>query len=226
ILRELGWSERSSSHAHYIFIRPVKYPKIRRKIAKPLLPFVDYSSKQFFGLLLRIRAYGYPNLKIEALTSDTLQKFVDPQKNSNSEVTTLRNWEYLSWRFLDSPEFHKYRIVSWKDKDQLFLIKLEPDEGIQIKHIEILMSLNPKHSEFVRQMGSLGIFAKAHDFNYLIMYTNDERLHQKLRQKLLSYPIYQIYAFHSHNNQMMDWLRNSNHSWEFMDSDFERFDPY
>jgi hypothetical protein len=221
IFKKYGWTQNEDSYLHFLFINPFMYPKIAGKIGKPLARFFGFLSKPAIRLLYKRRSFPENLFQVEKLTPENIKCFENSQMQGDNVIATSRNESFLKWRFMDSFDKEYYRVFSIMNKNVKCIIKLHNDG---YKYIEVLTHIEPMaNDDLLKLLASLCIWAGKENYNHVLFYSSRKDRNLMLKFKLRSYSVYQIFAYHSHNKELYDFLDKSEHYWDLCDSDFERY---
>lgn len=222
LLKKMGWGQNLDSYLHFFFIKPLNHHRYKRKTPKLVRTFINAIFSFLISPLYKIRSYSYNAISIEKVTKANIKSFEHSQKKGPNIISTYRDWDYIKWRILNSPDVSLYRIVTHKESGHKLLIKLI--KGPITNHIEILMVKEPidDHS-IVKLTATICSWAVKHDFNYVLNYTTVKSRSNKLKWKLLSYRLAKNYIFFSQNPDMHRLLESSIPYWDLIDDDLEIF---
>lgn len=227
LLRAKGWEQGWNSYLHFFLLDPLKHPRIASKVPVILYKPIRVLSRLIIGFMLRKSRKNENKLVVKKLTPTSLKIFSVEGFKSSTVLTTVRDMEYLTWRFLESPRVKDYRIVYIEGCNQYFIIKLVNPGNETVGHIEILMSSLPDdYSSYKELVAAVNAFAFENKYAYVLTYTNDSKLSSELKKEFKSIVRYQNYAYKSLDSTIMGQIKLKDHRWEFMDSDFERYDDY
>jgi len=223
VFKKYGWVESFDTHLHYYPLMPFNHHKFDGLIPAFLRKILNSASRTFFNIIYHKYASSGDNLCLDDLSSDSLRNFTTSLDVPDNTVTPIRDYDYISWRLLDSPDRDKYRIFSIRDVS--IIIKMYDKYHPRYpKHIDLLWVSNPSNYSVIRHMiSTLAIWGMANDYSYIRHYTSDRELSDYLRKSLKSMVRHRRFAFYSKDIALLDKLKYAKWHWELMDSDFEEF---
>lgn len=216
LLKKIGWTQGYPSHRHYFFIKPFNHHQIKSKISGFIRKPLNLAAKLILYPLYKIHSVSLDQIKVEPVNEENLKSFIHSERKGENIFTTFRDKEFLTWRFLNSPDSKNYKIFF-----------IDPEHGAIIKtknnFVQILMLKEPLDDNlYIKIVATICFWALCNDFNYVVNYTTVRSRHYKMK-KLLSYSIHQRYAFYSVNKDLQKFMDNAQHYWEMADSDLEKF---
>jgi len=224
IFKKLGWLQSPESYYHIYLINPFQ---IRKKlidiIPEKIKLLLNKFTKPILIYFYRKYVIYNNNLYFENLNKTTLKKFLDKLIIPNCGIIPIRDKEYAYWRFLDSPECKKYKLVSYKGKNNFFvIIKLYGKNNEQ--YLDILWISNPFNKKLIRSMiSSIALWALKNSIIYIRQYTSDIHLSNYLKKSLKPIVRHPIFAYNSIDKRLIKKLTKKNWNWELLDSDLENF---
>lgn len=222
LLKKMGWGQNYDSYFHFFFIKPLNHHRYKKKIPKIIRIFVNTLFRCFITLVYKARSYSHDAILIEKVTEENLKAFEHSQKKGTDIISTYRDWNYLDWRILKSPDISSYSIVTHKETGNKLLIKLIKDPITN--HVEILMVKEPIDDHSIQRLtATICLWAVKNNFDYVLKYTTVKSRSNNLKKKLLSYRLAKNYIFFSENPEIQKLLKISTPYWDLIDDDLEKF---
>ena len=154
---------------------------------------------------------------LRTVTADELHRFERPT-SANPETTpvrTLRDAATLTWRFLESPDRGRYRVVS--AAGHAVIIKLGPDRSI-----DVLLHAGDGTPEDLRQLlAGLALFGIRRGDHKLRIYTGDRSVAAGALEGLAGVIARPRFAYFTRDEELQSAAERSGWSWSLADSDFE-----
>ena len=141
-------------------------------------------------------------------------------KKSYALTNTIRDKEYLSWRFLESPDTKLYKVFIKKNKFAA-IVKMRKDKPSS-SHLDILLinDLN-NYKQISSLIRYIILWGKKNNFSYIRTYISNKSLSNKIKKNLFSIVAKPRFACFSYNKEYMKILKKTIFEWHLADSDFE-----
>ena len=222
IFKDLGWHQSPFSFFQVIFIRPFSHKKLSRYFPSSFKHGLNRLSKSLLSILYNKYSYPLKNVVIRKLNDINLLEFLNSNRVGNHIGSTFRDLSFLKWRLLESADSYLYRIFESQDSELKFIIKLNDVGGVS--HIDILLLTEPSYNEnIIKLISTLAIWGKENGYDYIQYYTTRFKRAELIKRKLLAPISYQIYAFHSYDKKIFTDLKKADYYFDYIDSDFEKY---
>ena len=213
-----GWKMYPTSDMHFLVVKPFNHQRLKEKVPDFIRKAGNSLLKPLMKLFYKSKAAFFEDIIVEGLNSKNISHFVDSQKKGKNILTTYRSNEFLQWRYLDSPDLKYYRYFEVKGTNQKAILKIKNNTVAVMLHTEPL-----DDAEYIKLNASVAYWAANEGLDYIIIYNTVNERRKLLKKKLLSLKSIKRYAYFSKNKELMNFLENSEHYWDFADSDFETF---
>jgi hypothetical protein len=132
----------------------------------------------------------------------------------------LRDYEYLNWRFLNSPESEKYIQLSFKNK--YFAIVKKRTEKKYNNYLDLLLiNKFEKHDDFIQFLLKIIVWSNINNLSYVKMIIPDIEVSNYVKNNIFTLITKPRFAYFSKEKNEMNELKNSNFDFQLFDTDFE-----
>lgn len=230
--KKLNWVESFDSYLHYYFIKPSSQLEFINSMPLFLRKILNNVPPSFFKIINHQYISSIDNLRFDDLNSDSLDKFINSIKMTDNTVEPIRDYEYISWRLLNSPDKNKYRIISIDEVNNIsIVIKLENDvremgNNPHSKHIDLLLiSDSSKYSVIRHMISTLATWCFSKGYYYIRYYTSSKGLSDYLSKSLNPRVGNPNFMYYTQDIALLKKLKHSNWHFELIDNDYEFYCP-
>lgn len=223
VFKKHDWIESFDTYYHRLFLLPFNSPKLSNLIPHFSRTIFNILSRPILNLIYQKYASSIDSLRIDDLKSCSLDRFISYSSKRNNTVMAVRDFDYLSWRILNSPDKDKYRIIHMDGVNEVsFIIKM-CDKYHQ--RIDLLWISNPFLFADVRRLiSTLAVWALSKNYTYIRYLTTINELSFYLSKSLKSWVQHLRFAFYSNDTAFLNEIvKRGNWHWQLVDSDFEEF---
>lgn len=221
VFKKTGWQESFNTFLHLNFTYPFSHPAFMRKLPKWLCKILNITILPFIFAFYKTKAYSKNQFKIEKLTDENFIEFYkiyeQKSKNNVTLATPIRDYDFVNWRILYSPNREKYFIYKCKNFQAILLIN--NNHG---KYIDILwITDNRNKLEISKMIATLSLYAIKQKIAYIRFYTSNKVVSDFVKHKTFSKVKHIRFAFFSKNKEIFDKMKKNSFDFELLDSDFE-----
>lgn len=221
IFKKNGWFELHDTNLNYYFIRPFNLPKFVRNFSPMVRSGLNFLSFPFFSWFYRRHQSSLDLLCVENIEPVALTYFQKAYQKQAGIVSPLRDEDYVTWRFLESPARNDYAVVSLPENPVKIIIKKRKDKPLS-QHIDILWVSHPDRiSEVQILLATLAKWSIQEGYDYIRHYLSNKEVSQTLKRSLGAATQHPRFAFFSKDKNIFEKLKTMKWHFEMMDSDFE-----
>ena len=221
IFKKYGWIKTYETNLHYFFLEPMNHPKFIRytKYLNLLFIAMNFIFKYIITLYHYLMIDKKDDIKIEFLNEKNIKFFIND--NLSYDLTnTIKDKEYLTWRFLDSPDIKLYKVFIKKNRFAA-IVKIRKDKPAS-KHLDILLINDlSNYAQISSLIRYIILWGRKNNFSYIRTYISNKSLSKKIKKNLFSIVAKPRFACFSYNKEYMKILKNTIFEWHLADSDFE-----
>ena len=220
VFKKFGWEISNEGFIHHFFLKPMDHMRFSffKKNLELLSNLINFIFINLISINYNVKKSRNKYIKVESLNKKNIDLFLNIKKNKNI-INTIIDKKYLYWRFLDSPDLNKYKIL--KNNSIAALVKERKDKP-KTWHLDILLINNLTNSKIlIPFLADVILWSKRHNFSYVRVYISDKSLSKKISYNLLSIYRNPRFFFYAKNKKFMNILKNSKYFWNLSDSDWE-----
>ncbi len=219
VFKKYGWNETYNSFMHYFFIKPVSHEKFNKyfnkiKIIRNILNSIF---KIYFLSYYYIKG-SKQKFKIDKLTLENINSYKNNSSN-NQKILTLRDSQYLNWKFLKSPEYDFYRI--FRNDCSSSIIKIREDKR-ECHHIDVLLlDYDDNIRNLQKLIADICLWSAKKDFAYVRMHTSDRTFNDIIKNNIFSVIRKNRFLYYCKDKELESLFRNNLFEWTLADSDYD-----
>ena len=221
VFKKFGWVSNFNFNLHYFLIKPLNHQKIYNKFRylKFLLGLLNIIYSFLFISFIKLKIKDQDEIKINEINKLNINNFINDDLNPK-KVNTFRDYEYLNWRFLNSPESDKYIQLSYKNK--YFAIVKKRTEKKFNNYLDLLLINNfEKNNEFLQFLLKIILWSSDNKLSYVKMIIPNIEISNFVKKNILTIVTKPRFAFFSKEVSEINELKTSNFDFQLFDTDFE-----
>tara|TARA_B100000965_G_C19554462_1_gene741538 strand:- start:410 stop:1441 length:1032 start_codon:yes stop_codon:yes gene_type:complete len=221
VFKKFGWVANYNFNLHYFLLRPLNHQRIYRKLRylKFILDILNKIYNSLFIIFIKMKIKDNDNIKIEKLSKFNISNFLSDSLTFN-KVNTLRSYDYLKWRFLESPEANKYIHISYKNKYYAIVKKRTEKKFNNYLDLLIINKID-KHSDFIQFLLKIILWSSNNNLSYVKMIIPNISISNYIKKNIFTIITKPRFAFFSNQENEIEELKNSNFDFQLFDTDFE-----
>lgn len=221
VFKKNGWIESSDTYLHSYILLPFN----RRRLMKILPVFIRKGLNSASRYLVNSHYVRYASpvdyLRFEDININSIEKFKVSLKAYHNSVISVRDFDYISWRLLESPDKKLYRICTIDGMSEAAMIIKIQDKGYS-PHLDLLwLTGSTDYSAIRRIIASLAVWGMRNNYTHLRCYTSGRRLSEYLKRYLRPVIARPRFLFCAKDQRLLSKLKTAKWNWELMDNDFE-----
>jgi hypothetical protein len=225
LFKKLGWIDGGNTYTHFLPIKPLDHPKFSRTVPDPVINFINTVTRPYFSYKIKKKAkseYQIKEISVEGITEfaqlrESNNKKIDLKK----KIIPQRNFEYLKWRILESPNKHKYKLF-YIDKISAIIL-MNNNRG---RYIDILSISNLSCEQIIYDLiVSVCSFATDSDYSYVRLCSSFNDLNKRLKKEFNSFRKEYNFTYYTQDIDLKSKISDYKWVWELIDSDFEYMEP-
>ena len=206
---------------HYFLIKPFNHQRIYNKFRylKFLLDLLNIIYSFLFINFIKLKVKGQYEIRIEEINKLNINNFVKNDLMSN-KVNTFRDYEYLNWRFLDSPESNNYIQLSYKNK-YFAIVKKRTEKKFNNYLDLLLINVFEKNDDFIQFLLKIILWSNNNNLSYVKVIIPNIEISNFVKKNILTIVTKPRFAFFSKDTSEINELKTSNFDFQLFDTDFE-----
>lgn len=221
VFKKFGWLTNFNFNLHYFLIKPFNHQRIYNKFKyfKFLLYLFNIIYSFIFIIFIKLKIKDKDIIKIEKINKHNIYNFINDELISK-KVNTFRDYEYLKWRFLNSPESENYLQLSFKNK-YYAIVKKRTERKFNNYLDVLLINKFEINREFIQFLLRIILWSNNQRLSYVKMIIPDSKISNFVKKSIFTIITKPRFAFFSKKNNEINELKNSNFDFQLFDTDFE-----
>ena len=221
VFKKFGWISNFNFNLHYFLIKPFNHQRIyiKFKYIKFLLDLLNIIYSFLFINFIKLRVKNKYEIRIEEINKLNINNFIKNNLMPNM-VNTFRDYEYLNWRFLDSPESKNYIQLSYKNK-YFAIVKKRTEKKFNNYLDLLLINIFEKNDDFIQFLLKIILWSNNNNLSYVKMAIPNNEISNFVKKNILTIVTKPRFAFFSKDTKVINELKTSNFDFQLFDTDLE-----